>query len=110
MPGGICPLAVWRSGLRGAGRRVAAGPDARGREVLEAIAGQDYGKVIVVSHGAILAAAFKALLDIPAERHPFMLENASLSRLEIDGPVVRLQTLNKVWHLSGIGLAGGGDL
>ncbi len=41
--------------------------------------------MIVVSHGAILAAAFKSLLEIPAQRHPFLLENASLSRLEIDG-------------------------
>ena len=80
----------------------------RGREVLEAIAQGDYRRVIVVSHGAILAAAFKSLLEIPAQRHPFMLENASLSRLEIDGPLVPLHTLNEVAHLSGIGLAGGG--
>jgi probable phosphoglycerate mutase len=82
----------------------------RGRAVLESIAQADYGRVIVVSHGAILAAAFKSLLDIPAQRHPFMLENASLSRLEIDGALVRLHTLNEVGHLKGVGLAGGGDL
>jgi probable phosphoglycerate mutase len=82
----------------------------RGREVLESIARGDYRKVIVVSHGAILAAAFKSLLEIPAQRHPFMLENASLSRLEIDGSTVRLHTLNEVGHLKSVGLAGGGDL
>jgi broad specificity phosphatase PhoE len=82
----------------------------RGREVLESIAQRDCGKVIVVSHGAILAAAFKSLLEIPAQRHPFMLENASLSRLEINGPIMRLHTLNDVGHLKGVGLAGGGDL
>ena len=39
-----------------------------------------------------------------------MLENASISRLEIEDSIVRLQTLNEVWHLKGVGLAGGGDL
>ena len=82
----------------------------RGRAVLESIAQGDYGRVIVVSHGAILAAAFKSLLEIPAQRHPFMLENASISRLEIDGTVVRLHSLNEVGHLKEVGLAGGGDI
>jgi probable phosphoglycerate mutase len=111
----ICPqeYARWRSGdpdfvvPGGESRRALMD---RGRDVLEAIAGGDFARVIVVSHGAILAAAFKSLLEIPAQRHPFMLENASISRLEIDGPLVRLHTLNEVAHLSGIGLAGGGDL
>ena len=110
-----CPedYALWRSGdpdyvvPGGESRRALM---QRGREVLESIAQYDYRRVIVVSHGAILAAAFKSLLDIPAQRHPFMLENASLSRLEIDGPITRLHTLNEVGHLKGVGLAGGGDL
>lgn len=110
-----CPedYALWRSGdpdyvvPGGESRRALMH---RGREVLESIARYDYRRVIVVSHGAILAAAFKSLLDIPAQRHPFMLENASLSRLEIDGPIARLHTLNEVGHLKGVGLAGGGDL
>ncbi len=111
----ICPeeYARWRSGdpdyavPGGESRRALM---QRGREALESIAQCDCGRAIVVSHGAILAAAFKSLLEIPAQRHPFMLENASLSRLEIDGAVVRLHTLNEVAHLEGIGLAGGGDL
>lgn len=111
----ICPeeYARWRSGdpdyvvPGGESRRALMH---RGREVLESIGRGDYDRVIVVSHGAILAAAFKSLLDIPAQRHPFALENASISRLEIDGPIVRLHTLNEVGHLSGIGVAGGGDL
>jgi probable phosphoglycerate mutase len=111
----ICPAeyARWRSGdpdyvvPGGESRRALM---QRGREVLVAIAQCDYGRAIVVSHGAILAAAFKSLLEIPAQRHPFMLENASISRLEIDGDIVRLHTLNEVGHLKGVGLAGGGDL
>ncbi len=111
----ICPeeYALWRSGdpdyavPGGESRRALMH---RGRAVLESIAQGDYGRVIVVSHGAILAAAFKSLLEIPAQRSPFMLENASISRLEIDGAVVRLHSLNEVGHLKGVGLAGGGDL
>jgi probable phosphoglycerate mutase len=83
---------------------------ARGRAALEAIARSGHRRVIVMSHGAILGAAFKSLLEIPAARHPFLLENASISRLEIDGTTVRLLSLNEVGHLDGIGLAGGGDL
>ena len=111
----ICPeeYARWRTGdpdyavPGGESRRALMH---RGREVLESIARCDYGRVIVVSHGAILAAAFKSLLEIPAQRHPFMLENASISQLEIDGSSVRLHTLNEVGHLKNVGLAGGGDL
>jgi probable phosphoglycerate mutase len=110
-----CPeeYARWRSGdpdyvvPGGESRRALM---QRGRQVLESIAECDCRRVIVVSHGAILAAAFKSLLEIPAERHPFLLENASISRLEIEDSIVRLQTLNEVWHLKGVGLAGGGDL
>ena len=82
----------------------------RGRAALEAIATGKHERVIVVSHGAILAAAFKSLLEIPAERYPFLLENASLSRLELDTGRVRLHTLNEIGHLANVGLAGGGDL
>ncbi len=111
----LCPeeYARWRSGdpdyvvPGGESRRALM---ARGRAVLESIAQGDYARVVIVSHGAILAAAFKALLEIPARLHPFLLENASISRLEIDGSLVRLHTLNEVGHLKGVGLAGGGDL
>jgi probable phosphoglycerate mutase len=111
----ICPeeYARWRSGdpdyvvPGGESRRALM---QRGRAVLESIAQCDYGRVIVVGHGAILAAAFKSLLEIPALHHPFMLENASISRLELDGAIIRLHSLNEVGHLSGVGLAGGGDL
>jgi 2,3-bisphosphoglycerate-dependent phosphoglycerate mutase len=110
-----CPreFTLWRSGdpdyvvPGGESRRALM---QRGRAILESIARCDFSRVIVVSHGAILAAAFKALLGIPAETHPFLLENASLSRLEIDGSMTRLHTLNDVGHLKGIGLSGGGDL
>ena len=82
----------------------------RGHAALRSIAQCGHRQVVVVSHGALLAAAMKALLEIPAQRHPFLLENASISRLEIDADLVRLHSLNEVAHLRGVGLAGGGDL
>jgi 2,3-bisphosphoglycerate-dependent phosphoglycerate mutase len=111
----LCPeeYSRWRSGdpdyvvPGGESRRALM---QRGREVLESIAQREYATAIVVSHGAILAAAFKSLLEIPAQRHPFLLENASVSRLEIGDSTTRLHSLNEVWHLHGVGLAGGGDL
>jgi probable phosphoglycerate mutase len=82
----------------------------RGQAALQRIAECGHRQVVVVSHGALLAAAMKALLEIPARRYPFLLENASISRLEIDGDLVRLHSLNEVAHLRDVGLAGGGDL
>ena len=82
----------------------------RGTAAIRAIAARTHDRVVVVSHGAILAAALKTLLEIPARRNPFLLENASISRVEIDGDLVRLHSLNQVDHLREVGLAGGGDL
>lgn len=55
-------------------------------------------QVAVVAHGGVLAAALKALLQVPAERNPFMLYNGSISMLEWDGQV-KLMTLNQTDHL-----------
>jgi broad specificity phosphatase PhoE len=111
----LCPAeyARWRSGdvdftiPGGESRRDLM---RRGQAALKAIAQGGYQQVCVVSHGAILAAAIKTLLEIPVERHPFLLENASISRLELTGDQVRLDSLNEIGHLDEIGLAGSGDL
>jgi probable phosphoglycerate mutase len=76
----------------------------RGRAALEAIRATDLGRVVVVSHGGLLTAALKALLEIPAERQPFMFYNASISRLEwLAEP--KLLTLNDLAHLRRDGAA-----
>lgn len=54
--------------------------------------------VVVVAHGGVLAAAFKALLGVPAERNPFLLYNGSISMLDW-GQQLRLMTLNQTDHL-----------
>lgn len=60
--------------------------------------GGGVAQVVVVSHGGLLSAALKALLEIPAERNPFSFYNASISRLEWSS-AVRLMTLNQIDHL-----------
>jgi probable phosphoglycerate mutase len=82
----------------------------RGRQVLEEILALGHRQVVISSHGALLAGAMKALLDIPAWRHPFRLQNAAIHRLEVSGKQVRLHSFNSVEHLREVGLAGSGDL
>jgi broad specificity phosphatase PhoE len=72
----------------------------RGLAAFEAIRAAPFRRVAVVAHGGILAAALKALLAIPAERNPFALFNASISRLVWDTRI-KLLTLNELDHLRG---------
>jgi len=73
----------------------------RGVESLSDIVGTGLEHVLVVAHGALLAAAFKGLLGIAVESRPFSLYNASLSRLVFAGEV-KLLTLNETYHLAAI--------
>lgn len=82
----------------------------RGRKVFDEILRSGHQQVAVVSHGGLIAAAIKSLLEIPAGRHPFNLDNGSISQLTVDGPRVKLLTLNQVDHLRGLGSGGVGDL
>ncbi len=82
----------------------------RGGDVLLAIRRAGYEHAVVVSHGGLLSAVLKVLLDIPAHRHPFRLENGSISRIEYTGGSVKLLSLNETHHLRHVGLAGTGDL
>ncbi len=85
----------------------------RGREVFEAIAQSGHEQVAVVTHGGLLAGALKALLGIPAERHPFVFQNGTITRLDLaDGQAeqVKLLSLNEGAHLRALGATGCGDL
>lgn len=74
----------------------------RGLAAFEEIRSKEFAQVVVVAHGGILAAALKALLEIPAAQNPFNLYNASISRLEWTKRV-RLLTLNETGHLRELG-------
>lgn len=77
----------------------------RGHAVIEAIRAQGLARVVVVSHGGLLAAALKSLLEIPDHQQPFRLLNTSISRIEWDDRL-RLSSLNQVDHLAEIGHCG----
>ncbi|HVW37200.1 MAG TPA: histidine phosphatase family protein [Pirellulales bacterium] len=70
----------------------------RAAAAFEAIREKSHRQVAVVAHGGVLAAALKALLNVPAERNPFMLYNGSISRIEWETQV-KLMTLNQTDHL-----------
>jgi broad specificity phosphatase PhoE len=82
----------------------------RGHEVFQQIARGGHQQVVVVSHGGLLTAALKALLEIPAGRHPFVLHNGSISQLELRDGDVKLLALNQIDHLCDAGFGGRGDL
>ena len=58
--------------------------------------------------GGLLGAALKALLEIPAHRNPFALQNGSISRIEWRQEA-KLLSLNETAHLQGQ-CGSGGDL
>jgi 2,3-bisphosphoglycerate-dependent phosphoglycerate mutase len=78
----------------------------RGQAAFAAIREQNFKQVLVVSHGGLLSAALKALLDIPAERNPFSLFNGSINKLEWKSEI-KLLTLNECRHLDGLAGNGG---
>ena len=71
---------------------------ARGRAAFDEIRAAGHDHVAVVSHGGLFASAFKALLDVPAERNPFPLYNGSISQL-VWQREPKLLSLNQVDHL-----------
>ncbi len=76
----------------------------RARGAFDEIRAAEHQQVAVVSHGGLIAAAFKSLLDVPADRNPFTLYNASISEL-VWRREPKLLTLNQVEHLHAAGCA-----
>ncbi len=77
----------------------------RGAQALQTIredcSGNGHQAAVVVAHGALLSAAFKALLGIPAERSPFVFANCSISQAEW-ADQFRLLRFNELTHLEGL--------
>ena len=82
----------------------------RGYEAFEQIHRAGHEQAVVVTHGGLLAAALKALLDIPAQRHPFVLHNGSITQLDLSDGQVKLLSANRIDHLQDVGFGGRGDL
>ncbi len=70
----------------------------RGRAVFEDLRARGHDQVAVISHGGLLSAVFKSLLEIPAARNPFTLYNASISILTWDEHI-KLLVVNRTDHL-----------
>ncbi|MBL8826108.1 MAG: histidine phosphatase family protein [Planctomycetaceae bacterium] len=70
----------------------------RALAVIESIRSLGHKRVVIVAHGGLLSAGLKGLLDIPAERNPFMLYNGSISTLHW-GEQFKVLTLNQIDHL-----------
>jgi len=80
----------------------------RSGAALESIRQSDSQCAIVVAHGGSLSAAFKALLEVPAGRNPFRLQNGSISIGAWESEF-KLLSLNETAHLHGL-TSGDGDL
>lgn len=97
--------ALWRSQdpefeIPGGESRKALG--IRGQAAFEAIRAAGHRVCVVVAHGGVLAAAFKALMGLPALPNPFAFFNASISILEWTD-TVRAVALNQTQHLRAAG-------
>lgn len=78
----------------------------RSCEAFRAIREAGYRQAIVVGHGGSLSAALKGLLEIPATRNPFSLNNGSISTVVWEKDF-RLLTLNETGHLREAHSSGG---
>lgn len=83
---------------------------ARGTAVFREIAAGPQRHVVVVTHGGLLTATLRVVLGTERTLNPFALQNASITRVQIDSAGATLLDLNDTAHLRDIGPAGSGDL
>jgi broad specificity phosphatase PhoE len=82
---------------------------ARGEEALRSILESGHDHAAVVSHGGILLAGMKAMLGMASQDPPHEVDNASITRLSVDGAGrVELVEFNVVEHLADIGSSSDG--
>jgi len=78
----------------------------RGPEAFRSIFQAGHEQAVVVSHGGLLVATLKVLLDIPPLEPPLDLENGSITKFAFHGDgQVELLTLDEVDHLEHLGMA-----
>jgi probable phosphoglycerate mutase len=107
-------LACWLSGdddfaiPGGESRRQLA---ERGSAALRAVAAAGHRQAAVVTHGGLLSATLRSLLNMPQAVSPFALQNGSITRVSVDEDGrFTLVSFNDVGHLRDAGLSGAGDL
>jgi len=83
----------------------------RGREALQSIAAYGHRAAVVVTHGGLLSATLRSILNLSQPLPPFSLQNGSITRVAFDSAgKFSLVALNETAHLQTIGLSKGGDL
>jgi broad specificity phosphatase PhoE len=83
----------------------------RGCDAFRSIVAAGHMQVVVVTHGGLLSATLRELLDMPQPLPPFSLKNGSITRLLVDAQGrFSLVELNNIEHLRAIGASRGGDL
>jgi 2,3-bisphosphoglycerate-dependent phosphoglycerate mutase len=83
----------------------------RGCEAIRAMVRAGHREAAVVTHGGLLSATMRALLDLPHPVPPFSLQNGSITKLAVDEHGrFSLVSLNDVKHLRDVGSPRGGVL
>jgi broad specificity phosphatase PhoE len=107
-------LACWLSGDEdfaipgGESRRQLA---ERGCAALRAIAAAGHRQAVVVTHGGLLSATLRSLLNMSEAVSPFALQNGSITRVTADDHgQFTLVAFNEIEHLREAGPSRGGDL
>lgn len=73
----------------------------RGRQFLEeSRVADEHGDVVIVGHGAAMGGLLVALLGLPDHAmHNFVIDNCSVSTVQMENGINRLTTLNHTAHL-----------
>ncbi|MDP6665957.1 MAG: histidine phosphatase family protein [Dehalococcoidia bacterium] len=74
----------------------------RGRQFIEeSRIADEQGDVVIVGHGSAMAGLLVALLDLPDHAmHNFLIDNCSVSTVQMENGINRLTTLNHTGHLA----------
>lgn len=75
----------------------------RGTAFFHALRAEGHRQVVIVSHGGLLSAALKGLLQIPAALQPFRFYNAAISKFDWNGQL-KILAINQTDHLRAAGL------
>jgi len=75
----------------------------RGVSIFREIREQGHRQVVIVSHGGLLAAALKGLLQIPPALNPFRFYNTALTKLEWEAQL-KILYVNQLEHLRAAGI------
>ncbi len=83
----------------------------RGSAALRYIAAAGHRQAVVVTHGGLLSATLRSLLNLPQPMPPFAFQNSSITRVTGDDQgQFTLVAFNEIGHLRALGPSRGGDL